>query len=168
MKKIEGYLGVDPGANGAAALWTASNRVWLMDYNNLKEAVEVVSGWVSNFEIKLAALEKVQSFPHDGHVGAFKFGKNFGQWRAILKCLGIPTIEVTPAEWKRTIPPLPIEDKKRKAVAWCIELFPGAENFLTRLKDADRAEALLLARYARDHDSFHFKKGSKKQKAVAV
>jgi hypothetical protein len=158
MKK-GAYVGIDPGKNGAAALWRDDNKVWLHDFKDLAEAVSVIRSWAANCDIKLAALEKVQSFPRDGHVGAFRFGENLGQWRAILECLGIPRIEPTPAEWKKSIPPLPIDDKKRKAVAWCIEVFPGAENFLTRLKDADRAEALLLARYARDWDRIYINRG---------
>lgn len=151
MKK-GAFIGIDPGKHGAAALWREDNRVWIHDFKTLSEAVEVIRSWSSNCEIKLAALERVHSMPRDGHVGAFKFGANFGQWRAILACFGIPSIEPTPAEWKKSIPPLQIEDKKRRAIAWCIQLFPGAENFLKRKLDADRAEALLLARYARDWD----------------
>ena len=150
--KTGAYLGVDPGKHGAAALWTAENEVCFHDFSNLELAAKILRRWSVVFEIHLAALEGVRSLPHDGHVGAFNFGQNVGQWRAILVCLEIPFIEPTPSAWKRTIPPLPIDDKKRKAIAWCIELFPGAERHLKRLKDADRAEALLLARYARDWD----------------
>lgn len=167
MKKLSGYLGIDPGAHGAAVVWCENNQVLVHDFKDLETAVEVLRSWASNLDIKLAALERVQTFPRDGRVGAFNFGANFGQWRAILACFEIPSIEPTPAEWKKSIPPLPIDDKKQKAVEWCKQIFPGAEHFLKRIKDSDRAEALLLAKYARDYDRVYSNRDHQKKAVTA-
>lgn len=127
----------------------------------------------------LVALEDVHPMPREGVASAGAFMRGVGLWEGILAALHISCIKVPPQVWKRelgvSMPPATpkkrarvklsraaqkIQDKfdeaerrrrstaqKARAILIAQRLFPGVD--LPRKKDHGRADAILLAEYAR-------------------
>jgi hypothetical protein len=160
------YIGIDPGAEGAiAVLWPSGasdgsvGEIAFFDMNGSDHDLidflrdQKIRASVYGHQIA-AVLENVNSFGM-GRQSAFKFG---GAWRGVrvaLIALGIPLIaEPTAAQWKLRIFGSTIKGFDKKALKTASrdkarQLFPWAARDLARVKDADRAEALLLAEYGR-------------------
>ena len=142
------FIGIDPGATGCAALIHDGGHD-LFDWpGDPALVVPRLMGWLARFEIKLAALEKVGAMPGQGVVSMFTFGQNVGTWHGILAALGIPYVCPRPQEWQKGIVDRKAgKDTKAAALATARRLFPDAD--LGRKKDHGRADALLLAWWAR-------------------
>lgn len=140
-------LGIDPGMSGAVAL-VAGDVVLVEDFTDAGGMVTVVRSWQEQHDIRLAALERVGAMPGQGVASMFKFGRNVGEWRGILAGLAIPFMEPTPREWQAgLVRKSDGADPKTRSLAVARRLFPGAG--LARKKDHGRADALLLAWWAR-------------------
>lgn len=72
----------------------------------------------------------------------FSMGNSFGCVRGVVGAVGLPLHVVRPQDWKKHFN-LPREKEHARALA--ISLYPEAP--LARVKDHNRAEALLLSRY---------------------
>ena len=80
--------------------------------------------------------------PKQGASSTFSLGDSFGAARAVVATMGISLTYVTPAAWKKHFK-LPSDKEMSRALA--IRMFPSAP--LNLKKHADRAEALLMARW---------------------
>lgn len=99
--------------------------------------------WVSGHgDDVLVVIERVSSMPGQGVASMMSLGDTVGCIRGVVAARGYPVQWVTPQAWKKHYG-LPAD--KELARARAIQLYPGAE--LTRRKDHNRAEAILLARY---------------------
>lgn len=78
-----------------------------------------------------------------GAAGAMSIGDSRGAVRAIVAARGFPVEWVTASRWKRYFA---LGRDKEQARAKAIQLYPQAD--LHRKKDHNRAEAILIARYA--------------------
>jgi hypothetical protein len=94
----------------------------------------------------LAIVEKVNAFPGQGVRSVWSFAQAYGSVLACLACAGVPVQLVSPVVWKKHYN-LPGKDKE-KARALAIRLFPTLDG-LSRKKDHNRGEAVLLAEYGR-------------------
>lgn len=99
-----------------------------------------VRGW--------CALEKVHAMPGQGVRSMFTMGVGFGVWRGILGTLAIPVEEVTPQRWQKMMLDGMGKGKDASRLR-ATQLFPHLADQLSRKKDHGRADALLLAEYAR-------------------
>lgn len=87
-----------------------------------------------------------------GQFGQFHAGRGFGLWEGIIVGLqaageGLAYEEVSPKTWKTHMNLINCE--KEQSLNMARAMFPEMENELKRKKDHNRAEALLLAEYAR-------------------
>lgn len=140
------YLGIDPGATGALALIGEGDPVvldWQGDERAMAEQLQLHVA-LAGMPV-LAALERQQAMPKQGVASTFKLGVNFGVWLGLLAALGVPTILPRPRDWKKGY--VPAKADKDASLAVARRLFPTAS--LARKKDHGRAEALLLADFAR-------------------
>jgi hypothetical protein len=119
-----------------------------------------------------AVIEDVNPMPREGVVSAGAFMRGVGLWEGLLAGLQIPYSKVRPQVWKKefAIAPPPAKpakgrkkdpkveeaerrkrqtDQKARAIVVAQRLFPSI--LFSRKKDHGRAEALLLAEYARRH-----------------
>ena len=155
------YVGIDPGINGALAV---------IDYDGLLlelEDMPTTSMGKSKFpcantlgqllghwhrdagnagEKILVVIEQQSPRPVQGVSSAFRMGVNYGVLVATAESAGIAWKTVTPAKWKRG---MGLTQDKMASLHAARRLFPDAS--LARKKDNDRAEALLIAEYARTH-----------------
>ena len=142
------FVGIDPGATGCAALVFDGGHD-LFDWpGDPALVVPRLADWLARFDVRLAALEKVGAMPGQGVVSMFSFGQNVGAWHGILAALAIPYVSPRPQEWQRGIVDKKAgKDTKAASLATARRLFPDAA--LSRKKDHGRADALLLAWWAR-------------------
>jgi len=142
------FLGIDPGATGCAALIHDGGHD-LFDWpGDPALVVPRLADWLARFEVRLAALEKVGAMPGQGVVSMFSFGQNVGTWQGILAAMAIPYVCPRPQEWQKGIVDRKAgKDTKTASLATARRLFPDAD--LGRKKDHGRADALLLAWWAR-------------------
>jgi crossover junction endodeoxyribonuclease RuvC len=152
------FIGVDPGLSGAIAILHdggyAVYDIPTMSKGSGTVKTEINARGMADIFRKqvnsspIAALERVNAMPGQGVASVFSLGDSFGVCRAVLACQSIPTIYITPTEWKKHYK---LTSDKEEARAMAIKLFPHAELHLK--KHIDRAEALLIANYIREkHD----------------
>ncbi|EFK09503.1 conserved hypothetical protein [delta proteobacterium NaphS2] len=143
------FIGVDPGKTGAAALITDEGTHEILDYpGDPSLIVAKFTEWKLHHHIVMVALEKVSARPGQGVVSMFSFGRNLGTWEGIISAFGIPFMMPTPRQWQQgLIDQKAGGDPKARSLNTARRLFPDAE--LSRKKDHGRADALLMAFWAR-------------------
>ena len=99
-------------------------------------------------DAELAVIERVGSRPGQGVSSVFSLGHSAGVLEGVLGALGVPVMMVGPASWKRTMG-LPPGSTKDASVGLASRLFPAHAGSWRRAKDHGRAEAVLLAEWAR-------------------
>lgn len=150
-------LGVDPGLEGALAVLDIDGAISILDLPTTgigtKRCLDEhgISRWLGNYSIDHAYIEYVSAMPGWGSGGSFRFGMSFGILRAIVSLRGIPYTLVTPAKWKKHFA-LPGKDKEASRQR-ALQLNPHIADLLSRKKDHQRAEALLLATYGMECSS---------------
>ena len=93
----------------------------------------------------LVLLERVGPRPHDGAIQSFKFGRTAGILEGILVAAGVKAKYVTPQSWKKKFQ---LSADKNESLDLARTLFPELAQELKLKKHHNRAEALLLLRYA--------------------
>lgn len=151
-------LGVDPGLNGAIGV--VSTEGGLLEVIDMP-TVEVKVGKSTKRRIspellahelrpwamaEAAYVEAVAASPQMGVSSAFAFGEALGILKGALAALQIPVVMVPPAKWKRD---LKLNASKDGSRAKAVALWPDMAGEFRRAKDADRAEAALLAEWGR-------------------
>lgn len=97
--------------------------------------------------------EMVEEKAPQGVVGMLNYGIEYGKYLGMLMALQIPYAEIHPMTWKKEfnliIPNVPLAIKKQRSIEVAKSIFPMEVDKLKRKKDHGRAEALLIAEYAR-------------------
>ena len=144
------YVGIDPGKKGAAAL-LAPDIIHLHDWDDAKRAGLVMTDWAAQYDLSVA-IEKVTSFKTDNHAFAFRFGVNYGIWQGICAGLLIEPALVHFSTWQSVILPgwnKKGVDNKKTAIDIARRLYPAVKNSIYLKKHGDRADALLIATFAK-------------------
>ncbi len=143
-------LGIDPGLSGAYAIITPTEAMVddLPIVDKHLDAAEL-QRIVKAYKPDVAIVERVTAQPGNGAVSMFTFGRCYGAILATLACAGVRTMTVPPAVWKRV---MNLNADKERSRARAIMEFPQTTG-LSRKKDEGRAEALLLALYAKKQET---------------
>ncbi len=151
MAKV--YIGVDPGISGALAVISEHGKfVAVHDMPTFKtgiknqrqiDPIKLFAIFQKYPNIGGIVLEQVHAMPKQGVTSSFNFGVSFGIIKGIIGSLGIVPKLVGPRIWKKffNLVSKPKDAARLKAIS----LFPVAP--LSRKKDCDRADALLLTLY---------------------
>lgn len=109
--------------------------------------------WLRAIDPQHAFLELVTAMPSIpdaqgkrrgmGAAGAFRFGGIFYALKAVLACCDVPYTLVTPQTWKKAYG-LKGSGKEQDRLR-AIQLFPDAASLLSRKKDHNRSNAMLIA-----------------------
>lgn len=130
----------------------------LADGSNRQLDIPALCRRIDKWAPRHAIIENVQPMPSIpgangvrrgmGAASSFRFGFATGQARALVTCYGMEVRLVHPQSWKRWagLKGPDKEQSRQKALA----MMPAAAPWLTRKKDHNRAEAILLALYALD------------------
>ena len=146
-------IGVDIGVAGALALLTDAGElvdVWDMPtlHDGPKNRRTINAPLLAEIIYKSHAgrayVERIGPRPMEGVVGAFAFGDCKGVVRGCLAAAAIPTIFITPVQWKRVVGVPPGKDMKDMARSNAINRWPALAEKFKRKMDDGRAEAALI------------------------
>lgn len=146
------FMGVDPGMTGAAAFVDEDGKyIWCIDYpGSASDLFYDLSRMIGDTVIGLIVIEHVHPMPKQGVSSTGKFMRNFGIWEGVVASLEIPYELIAPQRWRNildsSVPHKPTKEDLRQYV---IRRWPNSVGDLKRKKDHNRAEAILLAEYAR-------------------
>lgn len=137
---------IDPGKKGSLALIQDGQPLEFVDMPMAEggklidpKAIAVVLWRWSPDHI---VVEKVASSPRMGATSAFNFGCNSYGLVCLAAGMKIPCHTITPQKWK-TVHGL-INKPKDASRLLALKMFPQLKENLKRVKDIDRADALLM------------------------
>ena len=93
-------------------------------------------------------IEQVSAMPGQGVTSMFNFGQSFGAIKGICAALQLPIYFVRPSKWKKHFDL--INSSKDASRTKVIEMYPSISSRLSKKKDVNKADAILIARYFRD------------------
>ena len=90
-------------------------------------------------------IEHVSAMPGQGVTSMFNFGQSFGILKGICSAMQLPMFFVRPARWKKYFNLINSEKDASRTKA--IEMFPNYSTHLSKKKDSNKADAILIASY---------------------
>jgi hypothetical protein len=140
-------IGVDPGTTGAIGLIHAALKTCLAVHDmptDEKGMIDLKASIMGEHGVPDAVfVEKCASMPGQGVASTFKFGLNNGMCRLWAAEFAMRWELVSPQTWKKHHGL--IKKDKKESLLLARRKWPNAP--LERVKDADKAEALLIAEY---------------------
>lgn len=144
------FVGIDPGKTGAIAfVHRSKTHSENIPYIGDEPDIILIGRWLREFSVghdPVVALELQQAMPGQGVVSMFTLGKGYGMLLATCHFAGMRVFLPRPAQWKKDMG-IPAKSDKEYSRQLAQRLFPGVDLHLK--KDHGRAEALLLAEWAR-------------------
>jgi len=90
-------------------------------------------------------VEQVSAMPGQGVTSMFNFGQSFGILKGICSAMQLPIYFVRPAKWKKYFNL--INSEKDASRTRAIEIFPYFSSHLSKKKDSNKADAILIASF---------------------
>ena len=90
-------------------------------------------------------VEQVSAMPGQGVTSMFNFGQSFGILKGICSAMQLPMYFVRPAKWKKYFNL--INSEKDASRTRAIEIFPYFSSQLSKKKDSNKADAILIASF---------------------
>ncbi len=152
-------IGIDPGISGS---------ICFLDNGKILEVVEMpimtdgkknkkqvngsqvyneINQRIKQFEKNQirVVIEHVSAMPGQGVTSMFNFGQSFGILKGICTAMQLPMYFVRPTKWKKYFNLLNSEKDASRTRA--IEIFPYFSSQLSRKKDSNKADAILIASF---------------------
>ena len=162
-------IGIDPGVSGAIAFIGDNDAAAVRDAPTYQpgkrrriaagEFARIVRAHLADEKLRrsgetvTAFIEAAWPRPSDGAVFAFTSGHGHGVYVGVLAAMDIPTTAVAPQKWTATLGVQKPKGAEKRDKGLSLELarklFPELALLLRREKDNGRAEALLIAHFAR-------------------
>ena len=150
-------IGIDPGLSGAIAILEDNKVLSIFDMPVMAEgkknkrqlnSAQLVDIIKENIKINgdiAVVVEQVNAMPGQGVTSMFNFGQTFGAIKGVCAALKLPIFFVRPSKWKKHFDLLnSSKDSSRTKV---IEMYPSLSNQLTKKKDVNKSDAILIARF---------------------
>ncbi len=152
-------IGIDPGIAGAISFFEHGNLKDVIDMPTMasgnKNKKQINGSQIFN-EISLRTqnytsqninviVEQVSAMPGQGVTSMFNFGQSFGVIKGVCAAMQLPIYFVRPAKWKKYFELL--NSQKDSSRVKAIEMYPKFSSLLSRKKDANKADAILIAKY---------------------
>jgi len=99
---------------------------------------------IERHQIKVI-IEQVSAMPGQGVTSMFNFGQSFGILKGICSAMQLPMYFVRPAKWKKYYNL--INSEKDASRTRAIEIFPSFSSQLSKKKDSNKADAILIASF---------------------
>ena len=153
-------IGIDPGLSGGIAILDDLKIFDIYDMpimsegkknkNQLNSAqlVNIIKKNIIPSGDTFLIVEQVSAMPGQGVTSMFNFGQTFGSIKGICAALNLPIFFVRPAKWKKHFDL--INSSKDASRTKVIEMYPSISPRLSKKKDVNKADAILIARYFRD------------------
>ena len=104
-----------------------------------------LAGLIGEWKPDVIYIEQTQAMPKNGSIASFSLGMNSGIIIGVVGSMRHPFVRVRPVAWKRKMSVL---QKDKNAIRGIVrEIYPEWANTFKRVKDHNRAEAVLISRY---------------------
>ena len=152
-------VGIDPGITGSICFFEDGKIIDVVEMPNMAEGKKnkrqvngaqiyhEISKRIKNLEKKdiKVVIEQVAAMPGQGVTSMFNFGQSFGVLKGICAAMQIPMYFVRPAKWKKYFNLINSEKDASRTKA--IEIFPHFSAQLSRKKDSNKADAILISSF---------------------
>ena len=152
-------IGIDPGISGSICFFYDGKIIDVVEmptmtegkknkkqvngsqiFNEISERIKKLD----KRDIKVV-IEQVSAMPGQGVTSMFNFGQSFGILKGICSAMQLPMYFVRPAKWKKYFNL--INSEKDASRTRAIEIFPYFSGQLSRKKDSNKADAILIASF---------------------
>jgi len=152
-------IGMDPGISGAICFFENGEVKEIIDIPNMADGKKnkrqingpqvynEISSRIKNTPRKeiVVVIEQVSAMPGQGVTSMFNFGQSFGVLKGICSAMQLSMRFIRPAKWKKYFGLIKTEkDASRTKV---IEIFPYISSQLSRKKDSNKADAILISSF---------------------
>ena len=152
-------IGIDPGISGSICFFEDGKIIDVVEMPTMTEGKknkkQVNGSQIFNEilerikkldkkDIKVV-IEQVSAMPGQGVTSMFNFGQSFGILKGICSAMQLPMYFVRPAKWKKYFNL--INSEKDASRTRAIEIFPYFSSQLSRKKDSNKADAILIASF---------------------
>ena len=152
-------IGIDPGISGSICFFQDGKIIDVVEMPTMTEGKknkkQVNGSQIFNeilFRIKRldkkdvkVIIEQVSAMPGQGVTSMFNFGQSFGILKGICSAMQLPMYFVRPTKWKKYFNLINSEKDASRTKA--IEIFPYFSGQLSRKKDSNKADAILIASF---------------------
>ena len=152
-------IGIDPGISGSLCFFEDGKIIDIIEMPSMThgkknkrqvngaQIYNEISSRIRNFEKKdiKVIIEQVSAMPGQGVTSMFNFGQSFGVLKGICAAMQLPMYFVRPAKWKKYFNLINAEKDASRTKA--IQIFPYISEKLSRKKDSNKADAILIASF---------------------
>ena len=152
-------IGIDPGISGAICFFENGEVKDVIDMPTMSEGKKnkrqvngrqifnEISSRINSYDLKdiNVVVEQVSAMPGQGVTSMFNFGQSYGIIKGICSAMQLPIFFVRPAKWKKHFDL--IKSQKDASRTKAIEIFPKISSILSKKKDANKADAILIASF---------------------
>ena len=152
-------IGIDPGVSGSICFFKDGQILDVIEMPTMNEGKKnkkqvngsqiyneifkrIDKNVVSNTRV---VIEHVTAMPGQGVTSMFNFGQSFGILKGICSAMQLPMYFVRPAKWKKYFNL--INSEKDASRTRAIEIFPHFSSQLSKKKDSNKADAILIASF---------------------
>ena len=152
-------IGIDPGISGSICFLENGKIIDVIEMPTMAEGkknkrqvngsqiyneISQIIHKVSKQDIRVI-IEQVSAMPGQGVTSMFNFGQSFGILKGICSAMQLPMYFVRPAKWKKYFGLINSEKDASRTKA--IETFPYFSSELSKKKDSNKADAILIATF---------------------
>ena len=152
-------IGIDPGISGSICFFENGKILEVVEMPTMtdgkKNKRQVNGAQIYNEILKRinkndeqnirVIIEQVSAMPGQGVTSMFNFGQSFGILKGICSAMQLPMYFVRPAKWKKYYGL--INSEKDASRTRAIEMFPYFSSQLSKKKDSNKADAILIASF---------------------
>jgi crossover junction endodeoxyribonuclease RuvC len=152
-------IGIDPGISGSICFFDNGRIIKVVEMPTMTDGKknkkqvngaqiyhEILDG-IKNYDKKdiKIVIEQVSAMPGQGVTSMFNFGQSFGILKGICSAMQLSMYFVRPAKWKKYFNL--INSEKDASRTRAIEIFPYFSSQLSKKKDSNKADAILIASF---------------------
>ena len=151
-------IGIDPGISGSICFFKGGKILEVIEMpvmtEGKKNKKQVNGAQIYNEFLKRikrednetrVVIEQVSAMPGQGVTSMFNFGQSFGILKGICSAMQLPMFFIRPAKWKKYFNL--INSQKDASRTRAIEIFPYFSTQLSKKKDSNKADAILIASF---------------------
>jgi len=151
-------IGIDPGISGSICFFEDGKILEVIEMpvmtEGKKNKKQVNGAQIYNEFLKRinnkgdqtrVVIEQVSAMPGQGVTSMFNFGQSYGILKGICSAMQLPMFFVRPTKWKKYFNL--INSQKDASRTRAIEIFPYFSTQLSKKKDSNKADAILIASF---------------------
>ena len=150
-------IGIDPGLSGAIAIFENKKVTNIYEMPVMSEGkknkrqinsaqlVKILRDNIQANDEVSVVVEQVNAMPGQGVTSMFNFGQSFGAIKGVCAALNLPIFFARPSKWKKHFEL--IKSSKDASRTKVIEMYPSFAEKLSKKKDVNKSDAILIARF---------------------